>query len=46
MSGLSLYDVQRLLGHASIAMTERYAHLAPDHLSTQVARLSFDQPSL
>ena len=32
-SGVSLYVVQRLMGHKSIRMTERYAHLAPDNLS-------------
>ncbi len=30
MSGISLYDVKELLGHATLTMTERYAHLAPD----------------
>ena len=30
MEGISLYDVKELLGHASLTMTERYAHLAPD----------------
>ena len=41
MSGTSLYEVQRLLGHATPAMTQRYAHLAPDHLAGAVARLDF-----
>lgn len=27
MAGASLYDVQKLLGHQDIAMTQRYAHL-------------------
>jgi integrase len=45
MSGTSLYEVQRLLGHASPAMTQRYAHLAPDHLAGAVARLSFSIPA-
>jgi len=27
------------LGHASLAMTMRYAHLAPEHLRTAVCRL-------
>lgn len=30
MAGINLYDVKELLGHATLAMTERYAHLAPD----------------
>ena len=32
MSGLDLYTVGRLLGHADTAATERYAHLADDHV--------------
>ncbi len=28
--GVPLYDVQKLLGHESFAITQRYAHLAPD----------------
>lgn len=31
-SGVSIYEVQKLLGHASITQTERYAHLAPNSL--------------
>lgn len=29
MVGVPLYTVQKILGHSTIAMTERYAHLAP-----------------
>jgi integrase len=29
-SGVPLYDVQKLLGHESFQITQRYAHLAPD----------------
>ena len=29
MKGINLYIVSRLLGHHSLDMTERYAHLAP-----------------
>lgn len=34
--GASLYEVQKLLGHYHISMTERYAHLMPDTLSARV----------
>ena len=30
--GVSLYEVQNLLGHSSMQMTQRYAHLSPDVL--------------
>jgi len=33
MRGGSLVKLQVILGHASIKMTLRYAHLAPDHLA-------------
>ena len=32
MKGVPLAAVQLLMGHTTIAMTMRYAHLAPDHL--------------
>ncbi|GLQ17178.1 site-specific integrase [Maritalea porphyrae] len=35
-SGRSLYEVQRLLGHAHIKTTERYAHLSDETLSSAV----------
>jgi integrase len=38
MRGGSLPALQRLLGHATLAMTMRYAHLAPEHLRTEIAR--------
>ena len=31
MSGVDIKSVQELLGHASLTMTMKYAHLAPDH---------------
>ena len=30
--GVSLYEVQKVLGHSTPVMTQRYAHLAPEHL--------------
>jgi integrase len=41
-SGTPLYTVQRLLGYKSIALTERYSHLAPDHVREAVKL--FDKP--
>ncbi len=31
-AGVSADDVRRMLGHSSYQMTDRYTHLAPDHL--------------
>ena len=41
MNGTPLFEVSKLLRHASIQMTERYAHLAPDHLHDVVNNLGF-----
>lgn len=32
-AGVPIYDVQKLMRHKSIAMTQRYAHHAPGHLA-------------
>ena len=32
MAGGNILALQRILGHQSLTMTMRYAHLAPDHL--------------
>lgn len=37
MAGVSLYVVKDLLGHSSITVTERYAHLAP-HMGREAGR--------
>ncbi len=38
-SGVSLIEVRDLLGHSTIKMTERYAHLAPENLRKAVTSL-------
>ena len=38
-NGVPLAEVRDLLGHASITMTERYAHLAPENIRAAVAVL-------
>jgi len=40
MQGVPLRTVQVLAGHSTVAITEEYAHLAPNHLSDAVANLS------
>lgn len=39
MSGVDLRTVQELMGHKTIQMTVRYAHLAPQHRLSAVQRL-------
>jgi site-specific recombinase XerD len=39
MSGVDLYTVSKLMGHQSLAMTQRYAHLATDYLKSAVLAL-------
>jgi len=39
MVGVPLNTVRELLGHKTLAMTLRYAHLAPDHKASAVERL-------
>ena len=42
MAGVGLETVLKLLGHTSIEITQRYAHLAPDHLRRAVNLLTMD----
>lgn len=41
MSGLDLYTVGRLLGHADAKSTQIYAHLSRDYLSSEAGRITF-----
>jgi len=47
MAGVDLGTVQELMGHKSILMTMRYAHLSPDHKRTAMETLEtrFSVPS-
>lgn len=45
MAGVDLRTVQELMGHKTIQMTCRYAHLAPAHQSAAVERLVSRKPS-
>ncbi len=38
MRGGNLLALSKILGHAKVSMTEKYAHLAPDHLRSEIAR--------
>lgn len=39
MAGVDIRTVQEILGHATLAMTQRYAHLAPQHVSDAINRI-------
>ena len=40
MNGVDLYTTQKLMGHKSNQMTQRYAHLAPGHLEKAINTLT------
>lgn len=44
-AGVDLYKVQRLLGHKSASMTQRYAHHSPESLREGVLTLERHHPS-
>ncbi len=41
MGGGNIYDLQKILGHSTIQVTERYAHLTQDHLMGKTEVLGF-----
>lgn len=41
IKGISLYTIKELLGHKTIEMTQRYAHLSPDVRFNAVEQLNF-----
>lgn len=41
MGGGNVYDLQKILGHSSVQVTEIYAHLAPEHLKGKTEVLKF-----
>jgi integrase len=45
LSGGDIFKLQKILGHQSIQMTQRYAHLAPDAFAVDYARLGTQAPS-
>jgi integrase len=44
-SGRSIREVQEILGHKTMAMTQRYAHLGPKHLRTAISALGGIPPA-
>ena len=45
MSGVDLPTVKKLMGHSEIQTTMIYSHLLPDHLSSAVDKLDFEDQS-
>jgi hypothetical protein len=43
MKGVPLRTVQELMGHKSLAMTLRYAHLSPGHTLAAICLLDAEQ---
>lgn len=41
MGGGNIYDLQKILGHSTVQVTERYTHLIPEHLQGKTEVLGF-----
>ena len=39
MKGIPLYTIAQIAGHSDVKMTQRYAHLCPDHLSDAISAI-------
>jgi integrase len=46
MNGGNIYDLQKILGHTSLEMTQRYAHMSPEHLAQAIKVVSFEPEQL
>jgi site-specific recombinase XerD len=44
MAGVDLRTIQELMGHESIAMTVRYAHLSESHLQKAIEQIASPAP--
>lgn len=42
MKGANMYELKELLGHSTIEMTQKYAHLSPEHKESVVNLLELD----
>jgi site-specific recombinase XerD len=40
MNGASLHEIAAVLGHKTLAMVQRYAHLSEQHTMTVVERMN------
>jgi len=44
MGGVDISTVKELMGHGTVGMTARYAHLAPKHTSDAIEKLNAYAP--
>jgi site-specific recombinase XerD len=40
MAGVDMRTVGEILGHKTMQMTQRYAHLSPEHLKDAVSKMN------